>query len=205
MTGAYFNIYYRYMLPAYFTLISIPLGLVGSILYIRDMYRGTVRPNRVSFFLWSLAPLIGSAIALSEGQSFLVIPIIMAGFNPLLVLCFSFARRVGYWKLEHFDYFCGLISLVALMLWIFAGAPLLAFVFAILADLFASIPTIRKAWRSPESESPFLYIISSLGNIVALLTIVTWDITSYGFPIYLTLANMAILAGVYRAKVFAKK
>lgn len=129
----------------------------------------------------------------------------MAGFNPLLVLCFSFARRVGYWKLEHFDYFCGLISLVALMLWIFAGAPLLAFVFAILADLFASIPTIRKAWRSPESESPFLYIISSLGNIVALLTIVTWDITSYGFPIYLTLANMAILAGVYRAKVFAKK
>ena len=83
------------MLPAYFTLISIPLGLVGSILYIRDMYRGTVKPNRVSFFLWSLAPLIGAAIAFGEGQSFLVIPIIMAGFNPLLVLCFSFARRVG--------------------------------------------------------------------------------------------------------------
>ena len=167
-------------------------------MYIRDMYRGETRPNRVSFFLWSLAPMIGAFISFQEGARFLVVPIFMAGFNPFIILLFSFIKRSGYWKLGIFDYVCGVISIVALFLWIVAGEPLLAFVFAIIADLFASIPTIVKSWKSPYSESPLLYVISSFGNIIALLTITTWSIVSYGFPIYLTLSNLAILAGIYR-------
>ena len=73
------------MLPQYLTLISIPLGLVGSILYIRDMYRGTAKPNRVSFFLWSLAPMIGVAIAYGEGTRWSLIPVITGVIVHLII------------------------------------------------------------------------------------------------------------------------
>lgn len=193
------------MLPAYFTLISIPLGLLGSVIYIRAMYRGIVVPNRVSFFLWFLAPMIGSVIAYQEGVGFLVIPIFMAGFSPFLILIFSFIVKQGVWKLKIFDYYCGVFSLIALVLWLLLNAPIGAFIFSIVADLFASMPTIRKAWKNPETESPFLYILSSFGNIVALLTVRSWVVTAYGFPLYLMLTNSAIVFGVYRKKLFAKK
>lgn len=192
------------MVPAYFTLISIPLGLIGTFYYIRDMHRGTTVPNRVSFFLWALAPMIGSAIAFAHGEGYLVVPIFMAGFNPLIIFLFSFAKKVGYWKLVPFDYVCGLFSLIALILWLGVDAPLLAFIFSILADLFAGIPTIIKSWKSPKSESGFLYIISSIGNVVALFTITSWVFISYGFQTYLILANSAILLGIYRNRLFKK-
>lgn len=193
------------MLAQYFTLISIPLGLVGTILYIRDMYRGTARPNRVSFFLWSLAPMIGVAIALGQGTTWALVPTFMAGFSPLLVFIFSFIVRQGYWKLVTFDYICGFFSLVALVLWIAFSIPLVAFVFAVVADLFASIPTIRKAWKNPETESPFIYLLPMIGHTVNLLALISWQVTGYGFSIYILVANTLILLGIYRPRVFASK
>jgi hypothetical protein len=169
------------MLPQYFTLISIPLGLVGTILYIRDMYRGQAKPNRVSFFLWSLAPMIGVAIAWGQGTRWALIPIFMAGFSPLLVFIFSFIVKQGYWKLQTFDYFCGFFSLVALVLWLALDVPILAFVFAVLADLFASIPTIVKAWHYPDTESPFIYLLPMIGHTVNLLALTHWTVTAVRF------------------------
>lgn len=193
------------MLPQYLTLISIPLGLVGSILYIRDMYRGTAKPNRVSFFLWSLAPIIGVAIAFGEGVRWSLVPIFMAGFSPLLVFVFSFVVKQGFWKLQKLDYVCGFFSVVALFLWLVMDVPILAFVFAVAADLFASIPTILKAWKHPESESPFIYLLPLVGHITNLLVITTWAVTYYGFSIYIIAANTSILFGIYQYKLFHKK
>ncbi len=193
------------MLPQYLTLISIPLGLVGSILYIRDMYRGTAKPNRVSFFLWSLAPMIGVAIAYGEGTRWSLIPVFMAGFGPLLVLSFSFIVKQGYWKLKALDYVCGLFSLVALVIWLLLDAPILAFVFAVVSDVFASIPTFIKAWKHPESESVFVYLLPGIGQLINLLAITTWKITEYGFSVYLLLADTILVLSIYQHKIFGRK
>jgi len=193
------------MLPAYLTLISIPLGLVGTILYIRDMYRGTARPNRVSFFLWSLAPMIGVAIAFGEGARWSLVPVFMAGFSPFVVLLFSFIIKQGYWKLKAFDYLCGIFSVVALVLWLIIDVPILAFVFALVADLFASIPTIVKAWKHPESESAFIYLLPGIGHIVNLFVITNWAITEYGFSIYILVANTILVLGIYQHRIWKKK
>lgn len=182
-------------------LISVSCSLFGSYNYIRDTIRGTTRPNRVSQGLWAIAPLIGVGAAISSGAALITtIRTFMAGFVPLMIFTASFTNKTGYWKTSVFDYVCGVFSLIALLLWLFAGLPIYAVLFAVLADFFAGIPTIKKSWTHPESESGIAYIMSLLSVLVILPTIKTFDIQNSAFQIYLLFVNIVIIFCIYKKR-----
>jgi hypothetical protein len=189
------------MIPEYFIYLSVVFSFFGGFSYIRDTLKGKTKPNRVSFLLWSLAPLIGAAAQLKAGVGWAVLPIFLAGLTPLIIFFVSFVNKNSYWKLTLLDYVCGVLSLTALVFYLTSDLIILTIVFAILADLFAGIPTIVKSWKNPESESPLLYILSSFGNIIGLLVVKDWTFAAYGFGIYLILINLSILLGIYQKKL----
>lgn len=190
------------MIPEAFIVVSPILSLIGGYAYVRDTLRGSTKPNRVSFFIWALAPLIGVMISLGQGAGISVVPVFMAGLVPLIIFCTSFVNKKAYWKLGVLDYICGLFSILSLILWLVVKEPVLALTFAILADLLAFLPTFVKAWGNPETETSSLYILSTLGNIVGLLTIKNWVFTSYGFSLYLIIGNMICVLLIYRKRLF---
>jgi hypothetical protein len=61
-----------------------------------------------------------------------------------LIFLASFVNKKAYWKLEKFDYICGISSALALLLWWLTKEPAIAIVFAIISDAFAAIPTLIK-------------------------------------------------------------
>lgn len=189
------------MIPEQFIYLSVVFSFFGGFSYIRDTLKGKTQPNRVSFLLWSLAPLIGCAAALKAGVGWPILPIFMAGFTPLVIFFASFVNKNAYWKLTTLDYICGFLSLLALVFYLLSDLIILTIVFAILADFFAGVPTIVKSWKDPQSESPLLYILSSFGNIIGLLVITDWTFAAYGFGIYLILMNSSILLGIYQKRL----
>src|SRR3989344_785767 len=99
----------------YLVFLGAAANIGGAFFYIRDtLYRKT-KPNRATWFMWSLAPLIATGAALSSGVGWAVLPVFMSGFGPLLVFIASFVNKNSYWKLEQFDYWCGLFSVLALL------------------------------------------------------------------------------------------
>ncbi len=184
-------------------IISISLSLFGSYKYIYDTIKGTTRPNRVSQSLWAIAPLIGVGAAISSGADWMTtIRTFMAGFIPLTILIASFANKNGYWKTTKFDYFCGMFSVIALFFWLIIDLPVYAVLLAAIADLFAAIPTIKKSWTNPESETGIAYILSFFSVIVIIPTIKTFDIQNTAFQIYLLLVNVIIIFSIYRKRIF---
>jgi hypothetical protein len=184
-------------------LISISLSLYGSYHYILDTIKGTTRPNRVSQGLWALAPLIGVGAALSSGAGDLtVVRTFMAGFVPLIILFASFYNKSGYWKTKKFDYFCGVFSISALACWLIGNLPIYAILLAVMADFFAAIPTIKKSWTNPESETGIAYIMSLLSVLVILPTIQVFDIQNFAFQAYLILVNIVLIFSIYRHNFF---
>src|SRR4051812_37218404 len=98
--------------------IAIAIQLIGISFYIRGMIRGTTKPNRVTWIIWALAPFIGVWLQLKAGASFSVIPIFMAGFNPVLVVIASFLIKRGYWQITKLDILCGILAIFALIVYI---------------------------------------------------------------------------------------
>ncbi len=185
-------------------LISVLMSIYGSYNYIYDTIKGTTRPNRVSQGLWAVAPLIGVGAAISSGADWMTtVRTFMAGFGPLIIFIASFTNKTGYWKTTMSGYLCGIFSVIALILWLIVDLPIYAVVFAVLADGFAAIPTIRKSWTNPESETGLAYVISFFSTIIILPTIKVLDIQSTSFQIYLLVVNIIIIFSIYRKRIFS--
>lgn len=185
----------------YAVLIGALVQLVGIYSYIKETLRGNTKPNRVTWLMWSIAPLIGTAAALSKGVRWAVLPVFMSGFAPLLVFIASFINKKSYWRLEPFDYACGLCSFLALALWGITREPLIAIIFAIASDGFAAIPTIIKSWKHPETETVAAYTTGAFNALTSFFAIKIWAIAEFAFPIYLIFINSALIFAVYRNKI----
>jgi hypothetical protein len=187
--------------PHLLVLISAGFSIYGSIAYIKDTLAGKTKPNRVSWSMWAIAPLIGTAAALSAGSDIWVtVRIFLAGFVPLLVFVASFFNPKSYWKITPFDIACGLLSLVALIFWLAIDAPTIAILFAAIGDGFAALPTIIKAWKYPETETGVTYLMSMVSVLLVLPSIPVWNIENSAFQIYLIFVNILLITAVYRKR-----
>ena len=189
-------------IPHWLVLLSALVSIAGCYAYVRDTVSGKSKPNRVSWSMWALAPLIGTAAALAADADFWATSrIFLAGFLPLLVFFASFLNRKSYWELTTFDLLCGLCSVLALLVWFAVDSPRLAILFAATGDGFASLPTIRKAWKFPETETGLTYIASFVSVVLIIPSIPQWDIENSAFQVYLLTANTLLLFAVYSKKL----
>jgi len=186
----------------YLVILGAIVQLAGIYVYIKETVAGGAKPNRVSWLMWSIAPLIATIASLASGVTWAVLPVFMAGFGPLLVFTVSFVNKNSYWKLERFDYLCGFLSLLALILWAITKIPDIAIVFAIASDGLAAIPTLIKSWKHPETENDSPFTTGLFSSLTSFAAIKVWIFSAYAFPIYLVLIDAALAFAICRRKIF---
>jgi hypothetical protein len=195
----------RSMLSYNFIYLGILIYLTGSYAYIRDTIKGKVKPNKVSFSMWSLASFIAFAAAIDEGVGIHALITFIVGAVPFTILIISLFNKKAYWKITRFDLACGVFSIIGLILWRITGDGNIAIGFSILADGFAFIPTMRKAYSHPHTENAYSYFAASIGIVFTLLTIDEWTFATYAFPLYLLLFDLAVSYLVWSKLGFKSK
>jgi len=182
------------MLNQNFIIIGALIGAVGSVAYLVDTVRGKVKPNRVSFLLWSIAPLIAFAAQIEQGVGLESLMTFSTGFLPLTTFIASFVNKKAEWKITKFDIGCGVLSILGLILWLVTKVGNLAITFSILADALAAIPTLVKAYRYPDTELAWPWIATVFGVILTLLTLNRLTFANSGFIIYILIVNTLIFS-----------
>jgi hypothetical protein len=123
----------------------------------------------------------------------------------MCVLLASFLNKNAYWKLGTFDYVCGVVSILALVLWLITKEAVVAIIFAVIADGLAALPTLVKAWGFPETETGAVYAATLFGALTSFLAIQMWAVSEYTFPAYLVFIDSAILVAIYRKKFIRER
>ena len=185
---------------AYIVFLGAAVQLIGSILYIKETIYGNTKPNQVTWLMWAVAPLIATSAALTKGVGWAVLPVFAAGLGPLLIFIFSLFNKKAYWKLELFDYICGVFSILALLLWWITQEALIAIIFALVADAFAALPTYKKAFTNPETESEIAYITGLFNALTSFFALVAFSFAELAFPIYLVVLDASLTIIIYRGK-----
>ena len=193
------------MLPEKIIFLSLFISLFGGFFYVKDVVSGRAKPNLVTWFFWSLAPLVGAFLQIKAGAGLSVLPVFLAGFVPLVIFFIALVNKNSYWKITSFDIFCGLFSFIALVLWVLTHKADISIIFAILSDTLAAIPTLIKSWKFPETETIIGYIPGILNNILGLLVIQSWNFSIYSFGIYFILLNSTLVVFILRKKIFSNK
>ncbi len=173
------------MISENFIYLAVALILIGDITYLLDTIKGRVKPNKVSWFLWGLNPLIAFVAQLSQGVGLFSIITLAFGGLPVLIFLASFLNKKAFWKITTFDLICGVLALAGLVLWGVTKVGNWAILFAVLSDLLASLPTIVKSYKFPETESYQVYLFNGVGALITLFAIQTWSFVYYIFPVYI--------------------
>jgi hypothetical protein len=182
------------MLHSNFIIIGALLGAVGSIAYLIDTVKGKVRPNRVSFLLWSVAPFIAFFAQIKQGVGLEALMTFSTGFMPLTVFIASFVNKQAEWKLTRFDLMCGILSIAGLVLWLVTKVGNVAIFFSIIAVGLAAVPTIVKAYKYPDTEMAWPWIATVFGVILTLLTLPSFTFANCGFILYILVVNTVIFS-----------
>ena len=180
------------MLNQNFVYLGLLFSVISGYIYLADVLKGKVKPNKVTYFLWALAPFVAFFAEIKQGVGIQSLFTFITGFIPLSIFVASFVNKKSYWKLNRFDFICGALSLFGLLLWYATKVGNIAIAFGILADGLAYIPTIIKSYYHPETENGYSYLLSAVSAGITLLTVKIWNFETYSFPVYLLIIDVIV-------------
>ncbi|WP_243303077.1 hypothetical protein [Geothrix oryzisoli] len=184
------------MLPDHCAILGAIIGSLGGFYYLYETILGKAQPNRITWLLWGIFPLVIFVAQRVQGVEGVSWASFAAGFTPLLVFAASFFNEKAYWKSEPRDYYLMAAAIFGILLWAMTDQPNLALALSLLADMLASLPTLIKAYRHPHSESWIAYAVSALGFGISLLSVQTYHFEHTAFVAYVFILNasLAVLA-----------
>ncbi len=180
------------MINENYIILGFIIQTIGSLGYCLDTLKGKNQPNRVTWLLWAIIPLIAFFAQRSQGVGLQTLMTFSVGFIPLFVLIASFLNSKAVWKLGKLDFFCGFLSLLGVVLWWLTKEGNIAIMFSIAADCLAAIPTVIKSYTHPQSESINNYFAAMLNSILTILTIKSFNFTNSSFAFYIFFINSLI-------------
>jgi hypothetical protein len=174
--------------------VGVVAGLVtlaGFVPYILSIRRGEAKPNRATWWIWTIAcgALFASYYASGE-RSALWVPLSYV-LGPLIIGALSLKHGEGGWT--KFDLGCVGASVLGLLAWGLSGSPLVALVANMGVDLAGAMPTIRKTYRNPTSESSTAWTFFFVGSALNLFAVETWASAASMLPIYFFGVNGTIM------------
>lgn len=181
------------MLDEKFILVGALLSLIGGLNYLVGTVKGKTRPNKVTWLLWTLAPMIAFTAQVKQGVGLQSLLTFMVGFNPLLIFIASFVNKKASWNITRFDLLCATLSVLGLVLWYITKVGNVAIFFSIVADVSAGLPTIVKAFNAPETESYLVFLLGGINALITLATIDVWNFQYFAFPVYIVGINTILI------------
>lgn len=99
------------------------------------------------------------------------------------------ALRYGDAGFTRFDVACLALAGLGGVGWALSGSAMVALWMNLLVDLFGALPTMRKAYRDPSSESALTWRVFFTGNALNLFAIQHWTLESAAYPLYVVIVS----------------
>jgi hypothetical protein len=174
-------------------------GIADTIPYVRNTVRGTTRPHRGSWLIWSVLAGIACLSQRADGASWSVL---MTATQAILTgLVFLLAIRYGEGGVGTIDLLLIGFAGVGVVGWIISSDPFAALGCVIAADLIALAMMAPKVHRDPDSETLSTYALASVGGALAAGAVATPDVSMLLYPAYYCLVNAATAVLIHRRRL----
>lgn len=169
---------------------------VSYLLYLREVFRGHVKPQRATWFIWSCVSILLLAGLIASGEREMIWVPWAYALGSSLIFIASIWRGVGGWS--KLDLACIGCAACSLVVWKILGTPQVPIFINLFADLMGFIPTFKKAWHDPRSERNPGWIFFTLGNLFNFGSVTTWNLPGTVYMIYMFCGCLLVSILVYR-------
>lgn len=181
--------------------VAIVITLVAFIPYIRDIASGSTRPHVFSWIIWGITTFVVYLAQLEGKGGVGAWPIGFSGCITIFIALLAFIKR-GDISIKKSDWMFFLSALSSLPLWYITSDPLWAVVILTAVDILGFGPTFRKAYDQPYSESLLFFGLFAIRNVLVVMALEHYSVTTVLFPTAITTACVSLMAMItYRRQV----
>lgn len=184
-----------------FSLIAIAITLAAFIPYIREIFRGTIRPHIFSWVIWGVTTLLIFLAQLEDNGGAGTWPIGVSASITIFIAYLAYLKRADV-TITRADWLFFIAALLSLPLWYWTSDPLWAVILLTAIDVAGFGPTVRKAYQFPYSESLLFFALFTLRNALVMLALENLTLTTLIFPAVMLILCVLMMAMIaYRRRV----
>lgn len=171
-----------------FWIISTVLFIICSIPFLLDVRRGRTVPHPFSWFVWLVMTGFNTLVLFSNHEYFSFASWIVNSFILSIGTTIWF---LWIWKvsINWFDWACLILSIWLIVYYFTFRNILNTVIFSVIIDFIAYLPTIRKGWSSPWSETAIYYFLPGIAGACTILALNSPITETYLFWWYTFFSN----------------
>ncbi|MDP3301600.1 MAG: hypothetical protein Q8S36_06510 [Sulfuricurvum sp.] len=175
---------------------------VSIVPYTISIFRGTVKPNRISWFIWSIIGFAFWLITPDTADQVTRMLTVIFWINPTLIFVLTLFRGENL-KPDTLEKFSLLVGLCAIVIWLIFknSSGVLPTIIAIAADFCALLPTLRFVISAPDEETPLVWICFFLGSFIGVFGIEHYTLESLLLPVYMTIGSSLVVFPLIRYRI----
>jgi len=169
-------------------IIATLVSVISFVPYLKDIYKKKTQPHSYTWLIWAILQFTGVVAMYNNGAGIgalsLAVGSVFCGYIFILSL------KYGTKNITSFDTFCLVGALAAIAVYIFLHDAFLSVILITVIDFAGFLPTLRKAYAEPYSETLSLFILGVISSSFNIVAISTYSITTTLFPAYILFANL---------------
>ena len=168
-------------------IIATVISLLSFFPYAKDILRRKTHPHSYTWLIWTILQVTAVIIMFNTGAGIGALPLAVGA-----VVCssiFLLSLKYGTKNITTFDTICLIGALAATAVYFFLHDPVLSVILLTLTDFIGFLPTLRKGYAEPYSETLSLYVMGVIGTSINMIALVTYSITTALYPGCILFAN----------------
>lgn len=170
--------------------VAVLMVFIGYVPYLRDCIKGKTKPHMFSWLVGMIISFIAFGLQIQDKAGPGAFVTLSAAIISAVILLFAIKNKDK--DITQSDFIALLLSIGALIFWLVAKDPVVSTVFVIFAEALSFLPTVRKSWNAPYSETLSSYVINFIRFSIAIIALQNYSFVSVGYP-----ATWLVLNGLF--------
>jgi len=186
------------MIKEALVVVASLLALVGNIPYLKNVITKKIKPHPYTWGVWSIVSCVVFFGQVAKGAGIGAIPTAVSEIFTIII--FLFSLKYGFKNPPKIDKYFLILALFGLIPWILTKDPTISIIIVVSIDLIAFIPTLRKTYCHPKSETPLLYGTNALRHSLALGALGSYNIATMLHSITMIIVNSIMVIFIKTCK-----
>lgn len=167
------------------------VATVAFLPYFRDIFLKKTKPHAYTWLIWTITQSTALAGLWYGKGGWGVLPLLIGTFLVFFVFLLSF--KYGTRNITKGDTLVLIAALLAIVVWWQLHSPLLAVLMVSAIDVLGYLPSFRKTFKEPWTETASSWAIFSLSNIFTMFALKEYNFLTLTYLLSITSANIILL------------
>lgn len=187
-----------------FAILSSIIGIIAFVPYLKDVFSFKTKPHIYTWFIWIITQ--GTAVVgmIYGGADWGSLSLMMGLIFIFCIFLSSF--KYGTKDIDISDTVILIFAFLAIIVWWQLEKPIFSILMVSVIDMFGFIPSIRKTYNDPWSETFSAWGLFAVSNLLAILAISEYNFLTVFYLLTIGVMNTLLFILILtRRKVLQKK